>query len=82
MPSPKRGRHRGWRLSFWLEEGDELIGLQAVVAASFVAIGVLVAVYAQTRTPLASLPELRANIWEADGYFASLEAKKDSLSIA
>jgi len=55
------------------------MSLQATMAAAFVGIGVLVALYAERRVPLPSLAELRANIWEADGYLASLEARKDSL---
>ncbi|MDP2954432.1 MAG: hypothetical protein Q8O76_14105, partial [Chloroflexota bacterium] len=56
-----------------------MMSLPAVIAASFVGIGVLVALYAERRVPLPSLAELRANIWAADRYFASVEGKKGSL---
>lgn len=55
------------------------MSLQAVIASSFVGIGVLVALYAERRVALPSLAELRANIWAADSHLASLEAKKDGL---
>ena len=55
------------------------MSLPAVIAACFIGVGVLVALYAERRMPLPSLGELRANIWAADRYFASLEGKKDSV---
>lgn len=56
-----------------------MMNLQAVVVASFVGIGVLVALYAEKRVALPSLAELRANIWAADSHLASLEARKDGI---
>ncbi len=77
MPPNQEGAMEDGRLSFWLEEGEGMISLQAVIAASFVGKGCW-----RLSTPrgvLPSLAEMRANIWEAACYFASLEAKKDRL---
>ena len=62
---------------FGQAEKRGIMSLQTIMAASSVGIGVFVALNAERRVAKLNPAVTLTNIWAADGYFASLEARKD-----